>query len=140
MAILNSYLKFDGDAEEAFNFYKSVFGGEFLVLTRFKEIPECEIMSIEDQEKIMHISLPIGKASILMATDILSSLGQSLTLGNNSNISILAETEEEAIRLFNGLSVGGVITMPLEKSFWGSFFGMFNDKYGIQWMINYEFK
>ncbi|WP_449439219.1 VOC family protein [Pedobacter steynii] len=140
MAILNSYLNFDGDAEAAFNFYKSVFGGEFLALTRFKEIPECELMSPEDQEKIMHISLPIGDLSVLMATDILRSLGQTLNPGNNSYISISADTEEEALRLFNGLSTDGVVTIPLEKSFWGSFFGMFTDKFGIQWMINYDFK
>ena len=140
MATLNSYLNFPGNTEEAFNFYKSVFGGDFTMLQRFKETPFADQMADGDKEKIMHIALPIGKTSILMATDAIESMGQKLTPGNNSSIAIEAESEEEAKRLFDGLSQGGQITMPLDKAFWGAYFGMFNDKFGIQWMVNYTYK
>ena len=140
MATLNSYLNFPGNTEEAFNFYKSVFGGDFSMLQRFKETPFADQMADGDKEKIMHIALPIGKTSILMATDAIESMGQKLTPGNNSSIAIEAESEEEAKRLFDGLSKGGQITMPLDKAFWGAYFGMFNDKFGIQWMVNYTYK
>jgi PhnB protein len=139
MATINSYLNFPGNTEEAFNFYKSVFGGEFTTLQRFKETPFGDKMSESDKEKIMHVALPIGKSAILMATDAIESMGQKLTTGNNYSIAIEAESEEEATRLFNGLSEGGTITMPLEKAFWGAYFGMFNDKFGIQWMVNYTY-
>jgi len=139
MATLNTYLNFQGNTEEVFNFYKSVFGGEFSMLQRFKDTPFGQQMSDSEKEMIMHIALPVGKTSVLMATDALESMGQTLTNGNNSSISIHAESEEEANKLFNGLSEGGKVTMPLEKAFWGDYFGMFNDKYGIQWMVSYSY-
>lgn len=139
MATLNPYLNFQGNTEEAFNFYKSVFGGEFITLQRFKDTPECDKIPANEQDKIMHIALPIGKENILMATDALESMGQTLVVGDNISLSINAESEEEANKLFNGLSVGGTIIMPLAKAFWGAYFGMFNDKFGIQWMVNYDY-
>lgn len=146
MAKLNTYLNFRGNTEEAFNFYKSVFGGEFAMIMRFGEMPGCDEMpegkqiSEDDKGKIMHIALPIGNGDVLMATDMLESMGQKLTEGNNFAISISAESKEEAEKLFNGLSEGGTIKMPLADSFWGAYFGMFNDKFGIQWMVNHDYK
>lgn len=137
MATVNSYLNFNGNTEEAFNFYKSVFGGEFTVLQRFKDNPDGDKMSAADLEKIMHISLQIGHGSVLMATDALESMGHKFVPGNNFHLAVMAESEEEANKLFNGLSAGGKITVPLQKSSWGALFGMFTDKFGIQWMINY---
>ncbi|MEO6453202.1 MAG: VOC family protein [Ginsengibacter sp.] len=137
MATLNPYLNFNGNTEEVFNFYKSVFGGEFTMLQRFKDIPDADKMPAEEQEKIMHIALPIG-GNILMGTDVPSSR-PPVTPGTNSSISISALSEEEAHKLFSGLSAGGTIDMPLEKMFWGALFGMFTDKYGIQWMVNYDY-
>lgn len=139
MAIINTYLNFPGTAFEAFTFYKSVFGGEFSFIQRFKDTPEGAGMSAEEQEKIMHVGLPIGKSGALMATDALESQGFKLIPGNNYNICISAESEEEAEKLFYGLSVGGQIQVPLEKSSWNAYFGMFTDKFGISWMINYDY-
>jgi PhnB protein len=139
MASINPYLNFPGNTEEAFNFYKSVFGGEFIVMQRFKDVPGGDKMSPADQQKIMHIALPIGKNNILMATDSLESMGQSITIGNNTHIAISPDSENEADKLFNGLSAGGTISMPLEKTFWNAYFGMFIDKYGISWMVNYDY-
>ena len=139
MATINPYLNFPGNTEEAFNFYKSVFGGEFTVLQRFKETPEAGNVPASEQDKIMHIALPIGKGNMLMATDALESMGQTLTTGNNFSIAIQVESEEEADKLFNGLSAGGQVTMPLEKAFWGAYFGMCTDKFGVQWMVNYDY-
>ncbi len=141
MATINPYLNFNGNTEEAFNFYKSVFGGEFTALQRFKDVSElCEgnKVSENDAEKIMHVSLPIGKGNVLMATDTLESMGQSLTAGNNFTISVNAESEEEANVLFKELSADGKVTMPLADAFWGALFGMLTDKFGIQWMVNYD--
>ncbi len=141
MATVNPYLNFNGNTEEAFNFYKSVFGGEFTALQRFGDTPPCPEageLSASDREKVMHVSLPIGKGSILMATDTLESMGRSLKAGNNFSISINAESEEEANELFNGLSVGGEVIMPISNAFWGALFGMLTDKFGIQWMVNYD--
>lgn len=140
MKSINPYLNFNGNTEEAFNFYKSVFGGEFITLQRFKDTPEASKLSAADGEKIMHVALPIGNGNILMATDVLESMGQKLTEGTNFSLAIEAESEEEATTLFNALSAGGKIEMPLQKTFWGAFFGMFADKFGIQWMINFEYK
>ena len=139
MATINPYLNFKGNTEEAFNFYKSVFGGEFMVLMRWKDAPEAEKIPAGDLEKIMHVSLPIGKGNILMATDACESMGQTLSVGNNFYISISTESEEEADRLFNGLSAGGRVIMPLAKAFWGAYFGMFTDRFGIQWMVSYDY-
>ncbi len=139
MATLNPYLNFNGNTEEAFNFYKSVFGGEFVMLQRFKDTPEAEKLSPADQEKIMHVALPIGKGNILMATDALESMGQKLISGNNFYLSLQAESKAEAERLFNGLSAGGKIELALQDVFWGAYFGMFADRFGIQWMVNYDY-
>jgi PhnB protein len=138
MATINPYLNFNGNTEEAFNFYKLVFGREFLVIMRFKDNPECGQMSEADKERIMHIALPIGNGNALMATDSLESMGQKLTVGNNFYIAIAPESKEEAERLFNGLSAGGKIEMPLQDMFWGAYYGSFTDKFGVQWMVNYD--
>ncbi len=139
MKTLNTYLNFNGNTEDAFNFYRSVFGGEFITLQRFKDTPEAGKIPEDVQDKIMHVSLPIGKENILMATDSLECMGQKLSVGNNFFISVSAESEEEATKLFNGLSAGGKISMPMDKTFWGSYFGMFTDKFGIQWMVSYDY-
>ena len=139
MATMNPYLNFNGNTEEAFNFYKSVFGGEFAMLQRFKDTPDGDKMSPSDQEKIMHIRLPIGPETSLMATDVLESMGQILSTGNNFSLSLDVKSKEEAYKLFKGLSAGGKIDMPLEDAFWGAYFGMCTDKFGIQWMINYDY-
>lgn len=139
MATINPYLNFMGNTEEAFNFYKSVFGGEFTGIQRFKDIPDGDKMSAEDQEKIMHVALPIGGGNVLMGTDTLESMGHSLTVGTNISLSISAESKEEAEQIFNGLSEGGKVEMPLADAFWGAYFGMFADKFGVQWMVNYDY-
>ncbi|WP_215223950.1 VOC family protein [Echinicola shivajiensis] len=135
---VNPYLNFDGTAEEAFKFYKSVFGGEFITHIRMNEAPDSEKLSKDEQSRTMHISLPIGPDTILMASDILPSMGHSLKQGNNSYISLHPKSKEEADRLFNGLSKDGTIEMPMEDQFWGDYFGSFVDKFGIHWMINYN--
>ena len=140
MLKLNPYLHFMGNTEAAMNFYKLVFGGEFSVFSRFKDVPGGEKMSVEDQEKIMHVSLPVGGGNIIMATDMLSSMGQTLIAGNNFHICIEAESEKELERLFSQLSAGGKVKMPPNKTMWGAYFGMCQDKFDIQWMINYAIK
>ncbi len=137
MISINAYLNFNGNTEEAFNFYKSVFGGEFTGLQRFKDTPHAGDIPAADQEKIMHISLPIGK-SVLMGTDVLESLGQRFSPGNNVHLTLNAESEAEADRLFNGLSAGGKAGMPMQKMFWGAYFGMCADKYQVSWMISHD--
>lgn len=139
MPKVNTYLNFPGNTEEAFNFYKSVFGGEFIGgINRFKDTPEAENLSEEDGEKIMHVALPVGDGNMLMGTDALESMGQSLTMGNNMHISIHPESREETERLFNGLSEGGEISVDLHEAFWGAYFGSFTDKFGVHWMANYD--
>ncbi len=138
MAIINPYLNFNGNTEEAFNFYKSVFGGEFTMLSRFKDTPQKDKLSASDGEKIMHVSMPIGKENMLMGTDALESMGHKLNTGNNINLSIRAESEEEGNRLFNALAAGGKVMVPLGKASWGGYFGMLTDKFGIQWMVNFD--
>ena len=137
--VINPYLNFNGKTEEAFNFYKSVFGGEFLTLQRIKETPESSKFPAREQNRVMHVSLPIGKNTMLMASDILESMGHKLSMGNNFSISVSAESEKEADKIFKGLSAGGKVTMPLEKTFWGSYFGMLTDKFGVQWMVSYDY-
>lgn len=138
MKAINPYLNFQGNTEEAFNFYKSVFGGEFLTLMRFKDTPGCENMPAGEQDKIMHIALPIGNGNVLMATDAVSSMGQNLVFGNNFSLSLHADTKEEADKLYAGLSEGGNATMPMRQEFWGDYFGMLTDKFGMQWMISFN--
>jgi len=140
MALINPHINFNGNAEEAFTFYKSVFGGEFARITRFKDLSSPEFPIAEKEaNKIMHIALPIGK-NILMANDVPESMGQVNENENRSKISISAESREEADKLFNGLSVGGQIEMPIADSPWGSYFGMFRDKFGIEWMVDFDSK
>jgi PhnB protein len=143
MAKINPYLNFNGNTEEAFNFYKSVFGGEFAALMRFKDMPpgeNCEGMKVAEHEmdKIMHIALPIGDGGILMATDGLESMGQNFKAGDNFSIAVSVKSKEEAEQIFNGLADGGKVEMPLADAFWGAYFGMCEDKFGIQWMVDYD--
>ena len=138
MASANIYLNYPGTAEAAFNFYKSVLGGEIAMLQRFKESPDTAgKVPDKDKDKIMHIAMPIGNGNMLMATDALESMGHPLTVGNHFHIALSPESEAEAKKLFDGLSAGGKIVMPLSKASWGALFGMFTDKFGVQWMVNY---
>ena len=138
MATINPHINFNGNAEEAFNFYKSVVGGEFANIMRFKDLASAEFPVAEHEaNKIMHIALPIGK-SMLMANDVPESMGRTNENENRSKISISAESKEEADKLFNGLSAGGSVEMPIDESPWGSYFGMFRDKYGIEWMVDFD--
>lgn len=136
---VNPYLNFDGNAREAFEFYKGVFGGEFSSAVSFKDMPmEGVDIPPEDGDKMMHISLPIGDGNTLMASDVLRSMGQELKQGNYSYISLHPDSKEEADRLFNGLSEGADIEMPMGDQVWGDYFGSLKDKFGIGWMINYS--
>lgn len=139
---INTYLNFNGNTEEAFNFYKSVFGGEFSRLMRFKDIPSGEAPLPPDfEDKIMHVSLPIGnQGDILMGTDAIENMGHKLIFGNNISISISPDSKEEADNIFNGLAEGGKIEMPISDMFWGDYFGSLVDRFGVQWMINFEYK
>jgi len=137
MPSINPYLNFPGTTEAAFNFYKSVFGGSFGMLQRFKETPDGAKMSPELQNQIMHISLPIAPGYVLMATDAPAEMGFSLKQGNNYYIAISPDSREETKRLFDGLSAGGKIEMDLQDMFWGAYYGSFEDKFGIKWMVNY---
>ena len=140
MTKLNIYLNFAGNTEEAFNFYKSVFGGDFTRVVRFKDIPmEGVNIPKKDENKIMFIDLPIGKDNVLMATETLESLGQKLVQGNNVCISVHPESKEEAGRIFSALSKGGTIEMPIADQPWGTYYGNFKDKFGVQWMENYSY-
>ena len=137
MASINPYIHFNGNALEAFNFYRSVFGGEFATLVRFRDLPiEGMPVSEKEADKIMHVSFPIGPHSMLMGSDTPEQLGQHNVMETRSKISISAESREEADRLFQGLSQGGTVEMPIADSPWGSYFGMFRDKFGIEWMID----
>jgi len=140
MTKLNPYIYFNGTCEDAFNFYKSVFGSEFLLVSRFKDMPENPNYPIaeSDKEKIMHISLPISKETVMYGCDSIQVIDNSTVISNNISLSIETETIEEATRIFNGLSNGGNVTMPLNKTFWDAYFGMFTDKFGINWMVNYD--
>jgi PhnB protein len=139
MASINPYLNFDGNAEEAFNFYKAAFGGEFANVQRFGDMPGKEKLPKEFHSKIMHIVLPIGKDDVLMASDVVPGMGPAHFAGNNVTISVNVDSEDEARRIFDALSGGGDVTMPLDKTFWGAYFGQLTDKFGIQWMINYDY-
>ncbi|WP_298394108.1 VOC family protein [Flavobacterium sp.] len=138
MALINVHLNYNGNAEEAFTFYKSVFGGEFTKITRLKDLegPDFPIDE-KDANKIMHIALPIGN-NTLMANDVPSFLGTVNENENRSKIAVSTQSREEADKLFNGLSAGGTVEMPIQDSPWGSYFGMFRDKYGIEWMIDFD--
>lgn len=141
MAQINPHILFKGNTEEAFEFYKSVFGGEFSTLMRMKDLPNDPNNPISENaaNKIIHIALPIGKGNTLMGSDVGEQfMDQELVTGNRYTISISAESKEEATRLFDGLSAGGQVEMPLAESFWDTYFGMLADKYGIQWMVNFD--
>jgi PhnB protein len=139
MARINPHINFNGNAEEAFGFYRSVFGGEFSKIIRFKDIASAEFKpSKKEENKIMHISLPIGKHNMLMANDVPEFMGKTNENENRSKIAISAESKEEADKLFNGLSAGGSVEMPMSDGFFGSYFGMFRDKYGIEWMVDFN--
>ena len=147
MANINPYLNFGGNAEEAFNFYRSVFGGDFAGVMRWKDMPQegCEggddseyKLAEADGEKIMHIALPIGDGNMLMASDTLEAFGPPLNVGNNFYIAISPDSKDEADRLFADLSAGGTVEMPMADAFWGGYFGSFKDKFGIGWLINYD--
>jgi len=136
---INPYLNFDGKTEEAFRLYQSVFGGE-LFIQKMNAAPGTENFSEEEKNLVMHASLPIGDGQFLMASDCVKSQGHVLTAGNNNYISIAPDSREEADRIFNALSEGGVIEMPMEDMFWGDYFGSFQDKFGVCWMINFDTK
>lgn len=138
---VNIYLTFDGNCEEAFNYYRSIFGGKFAYLGRFKEMPSpphAPEMPAEFGDKIMHVSLPISKETTLMGSDSSNEFGQATVKGNNFSISVNAKNLKEAERIFDKLNDDGIITMPLNKTFWGAYFGMCIDKFGIQWMVNFD--
>jgi PhnB protein len=140
MASINPYLIFNGNCEEAFLFYQSVFGGEFPYIGRFNDMPPADgnpVLSEEDGNRIMHVTLPISDGYVLMGSDSNSASGE-VTFGENVSLSINAKSKEEADKLFNGLSAGGSVTMPMNQTFWGAYFGMFADKFGIHWMVNFD--
>jgi PhnB protein len=138
MATIHPYINFNGNAEEAFNFYKSVFGGEFSSIVRFKDIASSEFPVPENEaNKIMRITLPIG-ANILIANDVPESMGPVNENENRSKISVSAKSREEADAIFNGLSAGGTVEMPMSESPWGTYFAMFRDKYGIEWTVEFD--
>ncbi len=137
---INPYLTFNGNCEEAFHFYKSVFGGEFPYVGRYKDMPPMDGKSAPESEgeKIMHMGLPISKETTLMGSDSSEVFGHATNIGNNFSISVNAKSLEEADRIYNGLSAGGHTTMPMNKTFWGSYFGMLKDKFDILWMVSYD--
>ena len=139
MAAIDPYITFKGNCEEAFNHYKSIFGGEFSMLSRFSEMPPQEGIELPDAElnKIMHVTLPISKESMLMGSDTGGEWASKTVVGNNITISITADTKEQADHFFNSLSDGGKVTMPIETTFCGSYFGMCTDKFDINWMISF---
>jgi len=140
MATINPHINFNGNAEEAFTFYKSVFGGEFEKITRFKDMASAEFPVAENEaNKIMRIVLPIG-GNMLIANDIPESMGRVNENENRSKIAITAKSKEEADKLFNGLSAGGKVEMPMAESPWGTYFAMFRDKYGIEWTVEFSSK
>lgn len=141
MPSVNIYLTFNGNCEAAFNFYRSVFGGEFPYVGRFNEMPPQPGMPPMDEEmgkRIMHISLPIGNGSVIMGSDTGGEWAKDYRQGNNFSLSVQADSREDADRLFAGLAAGGTITMPLADTFWNSYFGMLVDKFGITWQMSYD--
>jgi PhnB protein len=137
MPTINPWI--NGNAEEAFTFYKSVFGGEFVNIIRFKDLANAEFPVAEKEaNKLMRIALPIGNGTMLIANDVPELMGRVNENENRSKISVNADSKEEAVRLFNGLSAGGSVEVPMNDSPWGSYFGMFRDKYGIEWMIEFS--
>lgn len=143
MTTVNVYLNFNGNCLAAFNFYRSVFGGDYPYVGTYGEMPPQEGMPAvqeADRNKIMHISLPISQETTLMGADVMEGMGAPLTFGNNFAISVSADTIEKGEEIFNALSEGGMVTMPLNKTFWGAYFGMLIDPFGINWMINVDLR
>lgn len=140
MATVNIYLTFDGECEDAFKFYQSIFGTEVSMWSKFGDMPPQEGMpplSEEHKDRIMHVTLPISSETMLMGSDTMPGM-HVCTKGNNFSISINASSREEATKFFDGLSSGGNVTMELQDTFWGAYFGMWTDKFGINWMVNYD--
>jgi PhnB protein len=143
MTNINPYLSFDGNAEEAMTFYRSVFGGDFMGgIMRWGDAPGCDEgemkLGDEDKGKVMHMALPISEGNVIMASDSLKAFGPPVTVGNNVTVALGPKTKEEADRLFDGLSAGGTVQMPMADAFWGGYFGSFADKYGVNWLINVD--
>jgi PhnB protein len=139
MRAINPWINFNGNAEEVFTFYRSVFGGEFTKIVRFKELSSPEFQVGEnDADKIMTIALPLGKHNVLLGNDVPEFMGRVSENENRSKIVINAESREEAERLFNGLSAGGAVEGPIDDSPWGTYAGMFRDKYGIEWIVEFD--
>jgi len=140
MTTINTYLTFNGNCEEAFTFYKSIFGGDFAHIGRFKDMPENPEFPISESEKerIMHVSLSISKETVLMGSDTGGEWASKYVQGNNFSLSINVDSKQEADRLFNELSKDGHVIMPLSNTFWDSYFGNFKDKFGIQWMVSFD--
>ena len=136
MATINPYLTFNGNCEEAFEFYKSVFGGEFATVMR---MGDAEGMPVSEaaKNKIMHVALPVGDTAMLMGSDTMEGFGPPFNAGNNFSVAVAPKSKEEADKLYNGLAAGGTQTMPMADAFWGAYFGMLIDKFGIQWMVNF---
>lgn len=141
MTTVNPYLTFNGNCEEAFHFYKAVFGKDFQFVGRYKDIPPTDRQNFAmGDEKIMHISLPISNETILMGCDSSDSFEQGISFGNNISLSVNTDTKENADKIFNGLCAGGVIKMPMAETFWGTYFGVVTDKFGIHWTVGAESK
>jgi len=139
MRAINPWINFNGNAEEAFNFYRSVFGGEFTRVVRFKDLASAEFTVPQNEEnKLMHIALPIGKNNVLIANDVPEFMGRVNENENRSKIVVSAESREEADNIFNGLSAGGAVEGPIDDSPWGTYAGMFRDKYGIEWIVEFD--
>ncbi|RZA03767.1 MAG: VOC family protein [Sphingobacteriaceae bacterium] len=139
MRAINPWINFNGNAEEAFTFYRSVFGGEFTKIIRFKDLASDEFQIPENEaNKIMSIVLPMGKHNVLIGNDVPEFMGTVSERENRSKITVAAETREEADKIFNGLSVGGEVEGPIDDSPWGTYAGMFRDKYGIEWIVEFD--
>ena len=139
MKAINPWINFNGNAEEAFTFYKSVFGGEFKTIVRFNDTASAEFpVAADDANKIMHIALPIGKNNVLIANDVPGFLERVDENENRSKIAVSADSREEADKIFNGLSAGGTVEMPIDDSPWGTYASMFRDKYGIEWIVEFD--
>ena len=137
MPTVNPYLGFDGDCEEAFGFYRSVFGGEFEAINRYSEMPPDAQATGSDADKIMHISLPLGDGQALMGSDRPAGMGTT-TFGDSVAISVSPDSADEGRRIFGALAAGGHVVMPYERQFWGADYGMCRDRFGINWMVNYQ--
>jgi len=136
MITVNPYLTFNGNCLDAFNHYKKVFGGEFETKQQFRDEPGSKHPP-EEADKILHVSLPLSKGFTLMGSDRPGSM-KAGTIGENVSLSLNVDSKKEADRVFNGLAVGGKVTMPIADAFWGSYFGMVNDKFGVQWMVSFS--